>query len=151
MTGGISGAVSGVLSIGIIIAPILSVIALILIMNNKENFMISEIPVIDKIFGVKRAPARPRAIPKPGPQKMRAFSPPPKAKAAKSRGYEGEFVPPPPEGEMEERIKEPTLICAACKGAVKSESQGILCECGVWYHRFCASSISGCKNCGSLL
>jgi hypothetical protein len=154
MTGGISGVVSGVLTIGIIIAPILSVIALILIINNKENFLTSESPIVTRIFGVRGAPARPSRAARPGPKRMRAPGPPPKAKAAKPKTYADEFAAYKPVGpveEEEEPAEEPEIICAACRGAVRSESQGIICQCGEWYHRFCASSIPDCKNCGSPL
>jgi hypothetical protein len=173
MFGALCGVISGALSIGFIIAPILSIIALIFILSNQEEFITSETSYIDRLFGVRRAEMRPVAIPRGSPKKLQLQAPPPPmAKAAKPSYVErgpppvpayptGPMEPPmappvaPPMAPMPQRdprdISKPSPTCIACKGSIRVESQGIQCQCGVFYHRFCANSTSICKNCGSPL
>jgi hypothetical protein len=161
MFGALCGTVSGVLSIGIIIASILSIIALILIVGNQEDFIASETSFIDRIFGTRRAETRARGGPKARAQKLKAYGAPAKPESKAIPSYaEEEYVPskPLPMGEMEpapqrisEEIEKPSPTCVACGGLVKADSQGVQCQCGAYYHRFCAGSISKCKNCGAPL
>jgi hypothetical protein len=142
MFGALCGVIAGILSIGIIIAPILSIIALIYIIKNKEEFITSETPIADRIFRVKRAGTKPVATGGASIQKPKdSFSPQPiGTKAAKAETFDS----PPKE------FDEPTT-CIACGGSVKSEAQSIVCSCGASYHKFCADSILECKRCGSPL
>lgn len=140
MFGGLCGIISGVLSIGIIVAPILSFIALFYIVSNQEEFITAERPLVDRLLGINRAKSRPVGAAKGRAGKPRAYSPPPvKIKATK--------VEAPPEPMP--RDFSPSSTCSACGGTVRSEAQGTICqECGVIYHNFCADSISICKKCG---
>lgn len=162
MFGSLCGIFSGALSIGLVIAPILCIIALILIIRNKHEFIISETSPIDRLFGAKRATTRPVMAPKIGVKKPRPYGEPfsPKLKAMKP-SFGGKEYPPPdvpssedmePEGESELiGEEEPQPVCVACGGKVKSEAQGIVCQCGAHYHKFCATSVSVCKSCGEPL
>ena len=142
MFGALCGVISGILSIGIIIAPILSILALIYIIRNKEEFITSETSITDRIFRVKRAGTKPVAAGAAKNQKSKgSFSPQPmKTKATKTEVFDS-----PPRG------FESTITCIACGGSVKSEAQSIVCRCGASYHKFCADSILECKRCGSPL
>jgi hypothetical protein len=142
MFGGICGIVAGIFSLGIVIAPILSFIALYIIVKNQQEFYTAERPLLDRLLGVQKTKARPAGGPKGEAVKYKSLSEPQiKTKAAKP---EAPLAPPPG--------LEPSMTCSACGGTVKSESQGMMCpECGANYHRFCASSISVCKSCGSPL
>ena len=169
MFGALCGIISGALSVGFIVAPILSIIALILILSNQEEFITSETSYIDRFFGVRRAEMRPVAIPRGSPKKLQLRAPPPPvAKAAKPRYMEpgpppapafpaGPMGPPmgPPMAPMPQRgpkeAGKASPTCVACKGTVRDESQGIQCQCGAFYHRFCANSTSICKICGAPL
>jgi hypothetical protein len=142
MFGSLCGIIAGVLSIGIIVTPIISIIALYYIVKNKEEFITSEKPLTDRLLGVQRARTKPVGTSKGQVQRINstpavsAPPPPVESKAAKSRDLE------------EERGYVPSLKCFACGGSVKTESQGIVCvECGATYHRFCADSIGICKQC----
>jgi hypothetical protein len=161
MFGALCGTVSGVLSIGIIIASILSIIALILIVGNQEEFITSETSFIDRIFGTRRVETRARGGPRARAQKLKAYGAPAKPESKAIPSYaEEEYVPskPLPMGEIEpepqrisEEIEKPSPTCVACGGLIKAESQGVQCQCGAYYHRFCAGSISKCKNCDAPL
>jgi hypothetical protein len=139
MFGALCGVISGILSIGIIIAPILSIIALIYIIKNKEEFITSETPIVDRIFRVKRAGTKPVAA--GGAQALKSkesFSPKPIKTKAKTETYDSPPI----------RSEGPT-ICIACGGSVKSKAGSTTCrECGASYHNFCADSIIQCKSCG---
>ncbi len=143
MFGGICGIVAGLFSLGIVVAPILSFIALYIIVKNQQEFYTAERPLLERLLGVQRTKTKPAVTSKGGPAKYKSLSQPSiKSKAAKPQAP----LPPPPPG------LEPSMTCSACGGTVKSESQGTTClECGANYHRFCASSISICKSCGSPL
>jgi hypothetical protein len=144
MFGGLCGIISGILSIGIIIAPILSFIALYYIVRNQEEFITAERPLVDRLLGVHRTESRPVGTVKGGAGKYKGGGYAPsqiKTKASKP-------IPPEP---MSTEFEGPSP-CAACGGTVKSEAQGTTCrDCGVNYHKFCADSISICKKCGSPL
>jgi hypothetical protein len=143
MFGSLCGIISGILSIGIIIAPILSIIALILIVRHQDEFTTSETSFVDRLFGVRKAEARPMGPPREGAQKIKRPYPtvPPMAGPAGPSYTESEAS----------GMSMGSSTCSACGGTVKSESQGIMCQCGASYHRFCASSISVCKTCGAAL
>lgn len=162
MFGALCGFVAGVLSIGIVIGPALSAVALFLILVNHEEFSTSDIPFADRLFGVGRAQPRVSGVSRAQPRKMQR--PPVKSKAGAEKmtgGYaEAPYPPPPPP--MEERGMAPppmprdepggpALQCIACGGTIRSESHGIACSCGGWYHRFCAVSTNKCKRCGAPL
>lgn len=142
MFGALCGVISGILSIGIIIAPILSIIALIYIIRNKEEFITSETPIAERIFRVKRAGTKPMAVGTVKNQKSKgSFS----QKPMKMKATKTEIFDSPSKG------FESTITCIACGGSVKSEAQSIECRCGASYHKFCADSILECKRCGSPL
>jgi len=162
MFGSLCGIFSGALSIGLVIAPILCIIALILIVGNKHEFIISETSPIDRLFGAKRPATRPVIAPTIGVKKPRPYGEPfsPKLKAIKPSYGEEEYPTSiaPPSDEMEHMgesdhigAEEPQPVCVACRGKVKSEAQGIVCQCGAHYHKFCATSVSVCKICGEPL
>jgi hypothetical protein len=142
MFGSLCGIIAGVFSIGIVIAPILSFIALFIVVRNQEEFITAERPLLDRLLGVERARTKPVGAARGGAVKRKSISKPSvKAKASKPMAPE-----PFP------RDIEPSMTCSACGGTVKSLSQGTTCsECGANYHRFCADSISVCKSCGSPL
>lgn len=139
MFGGLCGIISGILSIGIIIAPIISFIALFYIVTNQEEFITAERPLVDRLLGVKKPRTMPVGAEKSGTGKPKGtFTPPP----VKSKATKTDITRPIPEE------YEPSLTCSACGGSIKSESQGTVCrECGAGYHNFCADSISICKKC----
>jgi hypothetical protein len=145
MFGGLCGIIAGVFSIGIVIAPILSFIALIIIVRNQEEFVTAERPLLERLLKIERAKTRPTGVAKGGAVKHKSPSPPPvKTKASKPMVPMVPMSPP--------RDLEPSMTCSACGGTVKSESMGTYCpECGAMYHKFCGSSISVCKSCGSPL
>lgn len=162
MFGALSGIVSGLLSIGIIVAPILSFIALIFIVNHKEEFITSETSFIDRLFGGRRVETRPSGVSKVGAKKVKAYGKPvmPKSKAVKTGYVERDYAPASALStrEMEPKpqvisagVSKTSPTCILCGGAVKAESQGIVCQCGANYHRFCAVSVSICKRCGAPL
>jgi hypothetical protein len=144
MFGALCGLISGILSIGIVIAPIFSILALFYIITNKDDFITSQRPFMDRLLGVHRAESTPAISPRIKKQmpKEPSFPPPPlKSKTTKAEPFE-----PDPLG-----YKIP-MTCAACGGSVKSESQGITCsQCGANYHGFCADSVLDCKRCGAAL
>ncbi len=161
MFGALCGIVSGVLSIGIFIAPIIAIIALIYILRNQEEFVSSETSFMDRIFGV-RPKTRPAGISRGGSYKSKGPSSTKKLKPKKQRPdyLESEYPPPmvqeddlgeigPPVPSDMPEPSGPPFKCRACGGTVKSEAQGIFCQCGASYHIFCANSISRCKSCGT--
>ena len=165
MIGGVSGIVSGVLSIGIIIGSVLSIIALALIVRHREEFITSETSFIDRLFGVRQAGTGVGGV-RRGAQKFKGYGAPTKlrAKDVKPRYVERGFTPPTkavPIGRMKQlkppaqrgatRAGKPPLTCIVCKGTIKTESHGVVCRCGACYHRFCAKSISVCRRCGNIL
>ncbi len=163
MFGALCGIVSGILSIGIIIAPILSIIGLYYIIKNKEEFRTSETSIMDRIFGARRPVSKPVIIPsgkarKTSMYKTLDFNAP----TIDAQYEESHFLPPlppPPPPIAEEEISsdypppEPEISqkCRACGGTIKSEAQAMMCQCGCSYHKFCANSISSCKNCSEPL
>ncbi|MEE9150294.1 MAG: carboxypeptidase regulatory-like domain-containing protein [Thermoplasmata archaeon] len=160
MFGALCGIVSGVLSIGIIIASILSVIALVFILRHQGEFITSETSFVDRLFGVHRDKTGARGVQRKGVRRLKPYGPQvkPKTKAMEPRFAEKDYTPDmdSPAGEMEptpqddsEGISEPSPNCVACGGAVKAETQGVQCQCGANYHKFCANSNAICKNCGS--
>jgi hypothetical protein len=162
MFGALCGIVSGMLSIGIIIAPILSIIALYYIVKNQEEFVTSETSIMDRIFGVRKPESRPVAVSRQGAKKYWRQKAPQRYEAPSmmTRYEDSDFQPsvaPPPMMEEEPASDylppepPPSEKCRACGGAVKSEAQAIICICGVSYHKFCAASISECKSCGEPL
>lgn len=143
MFGALCGVISGILSIGIIVAPILSIIALLYIIKNKEEFITSERPIADRLFRVKRAGTKPVTAGGGKIQKSEGSFPPQpmKTKASKAEVFDS----PPKEFDG-------AITCIACGGSVKSEGQSTTCrECGAIFHKFCADSIMQCKSCGSPL
>jgi ABC-type sugar transport system permease subunit len=144
MFGALCGVISGILSIGIVIAPILSIIALFIIVTNKDDFITSERPLLDRLLGVQRAESTPAGPSRARKQISKEPTPPPlplKSKASKAEPFE-----PDPMG------YKATMTCIACGGSVKSESQAIICiQCGACYHGFCASSIMVCRQCDTPL
>jgi hypothetical protein len=160
MFGALCGFVAGVLSIGIVIGPALSTVALFLILVNHEEFSKSERPIVDRLSGIGRAQPRVSSVSKASPRKMQSYPAAPKASAEKMASGYGETPYPPPPPPMEARgpapppppgLGGPVLTCIACKGTIRSESHGIVCTCGVWYHRFCAVSTNSCRRCGAPL
>jgi hypothetical protein len=160
MFGSLCGTITGILSIGIIIASILSIIALVLIIGNQEEFTTSETSFIDRLFGARKAETRVKGAPRKGFQKLKPYGPQTKPESSTIEpSYEEEEYAPDtalPLGVEEsmpqkdsEGIGEPPPTCDLCGGTVRTEAQGIRCQCGAWYHRFCASSISECKKCGA--
>jgi hypothetical protein len=165
MFGALCGIVAGMLSIGIIIGPILSILGLYLIVKNQEEFVTSEKSYVDRIFGVGRVESRPIGVPRavagqPGTARgMRKLKP----KRA-PQAYAQQSMPPQPSPYVDEvQQAEPdtpdgmsdadvlSTECRACGGTVKPGTQGVMCSCGVSYHKFCADSISRCKSCGEPL
>jgi len=154
--GALAGVVAGVLSIGIVIGPALSIIALLLIIMNHEEFGARE-SFAGRFFGLGRPQPKVSSVSRAPPKRIQRYPPAPKASAEKmTRSYaEASYPPPPPP--MAEGISRPPpppesdLKCVACGGTIKSESLGIMCTCGVWYHRFCAVSTSTCRRCGEPL
>jgi hypothetical protein len=142
MFGALCGIISGILSIGIIVAPILSIIALLYIIKNKEDFIASEKPIADRIFKVKRAGTKPVAVGGAKPLRSKeSFSPEPMKTKAKTETFDSPPI-----------ISEGTTICIACGGSVKSIAGSTTCrECGAIFHKFCADSIMQCKSCGAPL
>lgn len=161
IVGAVSGTVAGVLSIGIIIGSVLSIIGLIIIIRNQDDFVASETPIIDRIFRTRPTKREVGDVPKTGAKKFKAFPAKTKPESeAVSQYPEEEYIPsePLPMEEMEpepkkvlEKMEEAYPTCIACGGVVKTESQGVQCQCGAFYHRFCANSISKCKNCSAPL
>jgi hypothetical protein len=161
MFGALSGIVSGMLSMGIIIAPILSIIALYYIVRNQEEFVTSETSIMDRIFGMRKPESRPVTVPRQGAKKYRMQKTPRRFEATPmmTQYQDSDFQPSIPPPMMEEEppseypVSEPppTAKCMACGGAVKSEAQAMICVCGARYHKFCAASISECKSCGEPL
>jgi hypothetical protein len=162
MFGALCGIVSGMLSIGIIIAPILSIIALYYIVKNQEEFITSETSIMDRIFGVRKPESRPVAVSRQGAKKYGRQKAPQRYEApSMMTQYEDSDFPPSvaPPPMMEEGPPSdypppeppPSEKCRACGGAVKSESQAMICICGASYHKFCAASITECKSCGEPL
>ncbi|UCF07384.1 MAG: carboxypeptidase regulatory-like domain-containing protein [Thermoplasmata archaeon] len=155
MFGGLCGFIGGVLSIGIVIGPILSILALILIITNHEDFTEAKQPSERGPFGIRRAEGRAASRPKVSPQKPRPAAPPVKlgAKEVGPRYAQTGFPPPPPPPRPQavEAGGKPGLVCIVCDGTIKAEAHGIACECGAWYHKFCAGSMKSCKQCGAPL
>ncbi len=164
MLGGVCGIFAGLFSIGVVVGPILGIIALFLIVTNHEEFQTTEIPFFDRIRGVSRAEPSVSGVSKEGTKKLKPYgmAAKPKVKLAKPRpdemGYTRpiaappeQMYPPETQAPREKIIGGPALTCEACKGTVKSESQGTVCQCGASYHKFCANSISVCKRCGAPL
>lgn len=165
MFGALSGCIGGALSIGIIIGPVLSIVALALILLNHEEFTAPGGTQADSPFGIRKkepqikvaqraAPMKPGPYPakaKTAPKKLRpaymeaGFSPPPSPQVH-DRGP----MPPPVRGGPVE-TGEPALRCAACSGTIRAETHGVVCRCGAWYHRFCAASTRTCRRCGNPL
>jgi hypothetical protein len=160
MFGALCGFVAGVLSILIVIGPALSMVALYLILVNHEEFGKSDRPLADRLSGIGRAQPRVSSVSKASPRKMQSYPAPPKASAVKmTPGYgENQYPPPPPPMGPRGQAPPPppgpggsALMCVACSGTIRSESHGIVCTCGAWYHRFCAVSTSTCRQCGTPL
>lgn len=162
MFGALCGIVSGMLSIGIIIAPILSIIALYYVVKNQEEFVTSETSIMDRIFGVRKPESRPVTVSRQGAKKYRMQKAPQRYDAPsmmtryEDSGFQPSVAPPPmmeeePSSDYPAPEPQPSAKCRACGGAVKSESQAIICVCGASYHMFCAASISECKSCGEPL
>ncbi|UCE36490.1 MAG: carboxypeptidase regulatory-like domain-containing protein [Thermoplasmata archaeon] len=168
MFGALCGIVSGIFSIGIIIAPILSIIALYYIVNNKDEFPTSDASFLERLFGVRRAETRPVGVQRPVPKKLllhKAHTRPRASGMSKAPAYTDYQPPPPPPPPSLTRSRDevppsldyppemdiPPFKCRACGGVVKTEAQGIVCQCGANYHKFCAGSISRCKSCGAPL
>jgi hypothetical protein len=160
MFGALCGFVGGVLSIGIVIGPILSIVALYLILVNHEEFGASDRPIAERLPGLGRERPRVTTVSKAQPRQQRPYASTPKLSAKKIEpGYpETPYAPPPPP--MDDRGQAPppppgpggpVLNCVACGGTIRSESHGIMCRCGVWYHRFCAVSTNECRRCGAPL
>lgn len=159
MFGALCGTITGILSIGIIIATILSIIALILIIGNQEEFTTSETSFIDRLFGGRKAETKARGAPRKGFQKLKPYGPQTKPESSTIEpSYEEEYpsdttlplgAEEPTSPMDSEVISEPSPTCDLCGGTVRTKAQGIQCQCGAWYHKFCASSISECKKCGS--
>ncbi len=156
MFGALCGFVAGVLSIGIVIGPVLSIVALYLILVNHEEFSTSERPFGARLSGIGRAQPSVRGVSKAAPRKLQRYPATPKASAEKiAPGYtETPYAPPPPPMDVRgppppppPEPGGPVLKCVACGGTIRTESLGIICTCGAWYHRFCAVSTSSCRQC----
>ncbi len=170
--GGLCGIIGGLFSIGIIIAPILSVVALVLIFQSREDFYPAGKTLGASLLGLfKREPAegktqvydaqqRPlyQAYPQTpvGPYQLRSTT-------QSQDGYVTQpsrpMVEKPMEGPMFLR-KEPSpvgeevsrgILCPICNGQIKSSVGTVVCECGAQYHAFCAKRSAKCMKCGAIL
>lgn len=170
--GGLCGIVGGLFSMGIIITPILSIIALVLIFRSREEFypagktlgasflgFFKKGPTEDRIQGYD-TPQRTfyQAYPQTPGDPYQGGSPP-----QTQEGYVTQPPRPMGEGAMEEpkfTRKVPSsggeevsrgVMCLICNGQIKSSLGTVVCKCGAQYHNFCARRSAKCMKCGAQL
>jgi hypothetical protein len=170
--GGLCGIVGGLFSIGIIIVPILSIIALVLIFQSREDFYPTGKTMGASFLGffkkgTKEGEAqaydtqhRPfyQAYPQTSggpyqvgsqPKSQAGYGPQPSRPMGESTPDMPKFTrkSPPPIREEAGR----GVICLICNGQIKSSLGTVVCGCGAQYHNFCAKRSSTCMKCGAQL